>query len=129
MYYSTSNYPAMPQVQPYCLPVWGPPLYRTYPPVDISIFQGSIHSFHRLMEQGSILLTHLADPSFSRRIMAAAQQGKQAEVDTLMKSIGLKVPISTRYTPSGVEFTLSAQTAAASPNDCCSLSISLKWGR
>ncbi|WP_462408663.1 hypothetical protein [Neobacillus sp. Marseille-QA0830] len=129
MYYTPFHYPATPSVPTYGASVWSWPAYRTYPPVDTALFQSSIKSFHRLMEQGSILLSRLSNPQFARRLMNAAQQGKQAEVNTLMKSIGLTVPVSTQYTPSGVNFILSTQTGPSTQQDCCSLAISLKWGR
>ncbi|WP_052352869.1 hypothetical protein [Neobacillus dielmonensis] len=128
MYYSPFHYPEMAPVPPYGHSVFGWPAYRTYPPADISLFQSSIQSFHQLMEQGSLLLSRLANPQFARRLMNAAQQGKQNEVNQLMKSIGLHVPVLTKYTPSGVNFILTTKTGPGSPNDCCSLTISLKWG-
>lgn len=76
------------------------------------------------MEQGNILLHRLSNTSFAAKIMKAAQQGKQEEVNQLVKSLGLKVPVTTHYTPSGVIFTLSTTT----PFNCCTLTYSMKWG-
>jgi hypothetical protein len=81
------------------------------------------------MEKGSILLDRLADVGFARKMMSAAQQGKQVEVDQLIHSIGLKVPVHTKYTPSGVQFELSTNPETGSLFSCCTLSVSLKWGR
>ncbi|MDQ6595900.1 hypothetical protein [Bacillus salipaludis] len=80
------------------------------------------------MEQGSILLDRLGDPGFARKMMTVAQQGKKAEVDQLIHSIGLKVPVITKFTPSGVIFELSTQATQQAPMSCCTLSVSMKWG-
>lgn len=98
------------------------PRLRVFPIVNTKVFSSSVHSFRFLMAQGSILLDKLAESSFETKIMNAAQQGKQSYVDNLIKSIGLKVPVTTQYSPSGVTFILHSQT------NCCSLSASMKWG-
>ena len=102
---------------------------RTYPPVDTKIFSESIKSFRLLMEQGSILLDRLGNHPFSHKIMSAAQQGNQAEVNRLIHSLGLKVPVKTSYTPTGVNFELTTQTNPAAPVSCCTLTINMKWGQ
>lgn len=81
------------------------------------------------MDQGSILLDRLGDEGFDIQIMKAAQQGKKAEVDTLIKSIGLKVPVTTKYTPTGVTFELSSLADQHNPFSCCTLTVHMKWGR
>lgn len=98
----------------------------TYPTIDTKIFSHSVKSFHPLMEQGKILLEKLSDPAFARKIMEAAQQGKKSQVEHLVKLIGLKIPITTHYTPSDVIFTLHMQPDPHT--SCCALSIALKWG-
>jgi hypothetical protein len=105
------------------------PFPRTYPPVDIKSFQSSVQSFRLLMQEGSRLLGKLAETKFEKLIMTAAQQGKQAEVDNLIKSIGLKVPVTTTYTPTGVRFTLHSPPAQDGFGSCCSLTIFLGWGQ
>jgi hypothetical protein len=104
------------------------PFPRTYPPVDVKIFSHSVKSFRLLMEQGSILLDRLEDNLFAKKIMSAAQQGKKAEVDHLIKSIGLKVPVITKFTPSGVIYELSTHPNQSTPVSCCTLTVSMKWG-
>lgn len=81
------------------------------------------------MAQGSILLDRLGDVQFARKIMSAAQQGKQVEVDQLIKTIGLKVPVITKFTPTGVNFTLATHPAQLVSLNCCTLSITMKWGQ
>lgn len=119
-----SSYPSPPAI----LPAY-PFLRFAYPAVDIKTFEHSIKAYPALMKQGSLLLGHLSKPSFARRLMIAAQQGKQAEVEKLIKMIGLKVPVVIHYTPEDVIFTLHSTANQYSPMDCCKLSISLKWGQ
>jgi hypothetical protein len=102
--------------------------YRQYPPVNIEIFSKSIKSFRLLMEQGSILLDRLGDADFDQKIMEAAQQGNKAEVDRLIQSIGLKVPVNTKFSPTGVTFELTANPDPNNPANCCTLSVNMKWG-
>ncbi|WP_435559971.1 hypothetical protein [Neobacillus sp. LXY-4] len=104
------------------------PYPRTYPPVDTKTFSSSVQKFRILMEQGSILLAKLGEASFETKMMTAAQQGKQAEVEKLIKSIGLRVPVTTQYTPSAIKFTLQTPPEPNNFNSCCSLTVSLKWG-
>lgn len=80
------------------------------------------------MDQGSILLDRLGDPDFDVKLMSAAQKGNKAEVDILIKSIGLRVPVETKYTPTGVTFELATKPEPGSPMSCCTLSVHLKWG-
>ncbi|MCM3765118.1 hypothetical protein [Neobacillus niacini] len=129
MYY-TPHYPVLPPSQFYPVYTIGPYVPpRAYPPVDIKIFESSVKSFRLLMAQGSLLLDRLGDISFARRIMTAAQQGNNAEVDRLIKTTGLKIPVITQFTPTGVNFILGTQTTQAHPNNCCTLTINMKWGQ
>ncbi|WP_286230952.1 hypothetical protein [Neobacillus mesonae] len=129
VYYHSYHYPAYHYFPSYPtnMMTFHPP--RTYPPVDTKIFSHSIQSFKLLMQQGSILLDRLGNLQFSKKVMDAAQQGKQDEVNRLIKSIGLKVPVKTTFNPSGVQFELSTNSSPSSPNDCCTLNINMKWGQ
>jgi hypothetical protein len=130
MYYNPFHYqvpPSSPVYPIYPIGPYVPP--RSYPPVDIKIFESSVKSFQLLMAQGSLLLNRLGDVSFAKNIMSAAQQGNNAEVDRLIKSIGLKIPVITKFTPSGVIFVLSTQTTQAHPSNCCTLTLNMKWGQ
>ncbi|WP_223282836.1 hypothetical protein [Neobacillus kokaensis] len=128
MYYNYYHYPANPYMPPFSASMMNYQPPRSYPPVDTKIFSHSIQSFKILMQQGSILLDRLAELQFSKKVMNAAQQGKQAEVDQLIKSIGLKVPVKTTFSPSGVIFELSTNSGTTSPFNCCTLNINMKWG-
>jgi hypothetical protein len=128
MYYYPYQYPIHPP-----MPVYPPqrmfqPVPRSYPPVDVKIFEGSVKSFRLLMDQGSILLDRLGDLVFARKMMSAAQQGKKADVDHLISTVGLKVPVITTFTPSGVIFELTTQPNQSNPASCCTLKVSMKWG-
>ncbi|WP_307410411.1 hypothetical protein [Neobacillus ginsengisoli] len=122
-HYPFSSYP--PPAHGYVI---NQPFLRTYPPADVKIFSHSVKSFRFLMEQGSRLLDRLEDERFAKKIMSAAQQGKKAEVDHLIKSIGLKAFIITRFTPTGVIYELSTHPNSSSPVSCCTLTVSMKWG-
>lgn len=117
------QYPCQPYFNPYNS------FHRTYPPVDTQIFSASVQNIRLLMEQGRHLLDKLAESAFETKIMTAAQQGKHQEVDQLIQSIGLKIPIETKYTPSGVNFILRTPSTTNDPFNCCSLTIGMKWGR
>lgn len=128
MYYYPYQYPIHPPMPVYPPQMMSQPIPRSYPPVDVKIFEASVKSFRLLMAQGSILLDRLGDHGFARKIMSAAQQGKKAEVDQLIRTIGLKVPVVTKFSPTGVNFELIAQTDPNKPISCCTLTVHLKWG-
>ena len=128
MYHNPFHYSVVPH-----MPVY--PIYtvnylspRSYPPVNTKIFEESVKTYRLLMEQGSILLDRLGNAPFAGKVMAAAQQGKNAEVDRLIKTIGLKVPVIVKFTPTGVTFTLSTHGTQHDPINCCTLTIAMKWG-
>ncbi len=128
MYYNPFHNPAIPPMPPYPAYAINYQLARMYPPVDIKTFEGSVKTFRLLMEQGSILLDRLGNLDFSKKLMSAAQQGKHAEVDSLIKSIGLRVSVVTKFTPTGVNFTLMTPGTQSQPVNCCTLTVALKWG-
>lgn len=102
---------------------------RQYPPVDTTMLSQSIKEFKILMNQGEILLNRLSDTAYAKKLMEAAQHGNQSEVDRLIDSIsGLHVPVQTNYTPSGTIFKLQSPAIAEGAN-CCTLDITLKWGK
>jgi hypothetical protein len=126
MYYSHIHYPAF-QHMP-IPPIHHPLPYRIqYPPVNIALFSSSVQTFQTLLGQGSILLDRLGNPVFAHKIMESAQQGKQIEVDQLIQAIGLKVTVKTNFTPTGIIFTLQPPVHD-SARECCTLTISLRWG-
>lgn len=125
MYCPVGFYPLYPFYNIYSLPQT---YYRfSYPAVNTKIFSQSVKSFSILMQQGSVLLSRLANPPFARKLMEAAQQGKKAQVEQLINTIGLKVPITTHYTPAGISLTLHSK--ASQLENCCSLTFVIKWGQ
>lgn len=128
MYYNPYYYPAYPTITHFPVLPMNYQIPRTYPSVNTQIFSQSIKSFRLLMAQGSILLDRLSNVQFARQLMTAAQKGNQGEVDRLIKSLGLKVPVITKYTPSGVNFELVTPTSPNNPTNCCTLTINMKWG-
>ncbi|PAE41306.1 hypothetical protein CHI06_13395 [Bacillus sp. 7884-1] len=128
MYYYHYPYPPYPQPPAYPGYYLYPPVTRQYPQVDVNIFTKSIKSYRLLMDQGSILLDRLGDEDFDVKLMTFAQQGNKTEVDKLIKTIGLKVPVETKYTPTGITFELTAHPDPSSPMSCCTLSVHMRWG-
>jgi hypothetical protein len=122
-------YPLHPQQPPYPGYQYYYPINRQYPQVDVNVFTKSIKAYRLLMDQGSILLDRLGSGDFDVKLMTAAQQGNQTEVDRLIKTIGLKVPVRTKYTPTGVTFELTTQPDPSSYMSCCTLTVQLKWGK
>jgi hypothetical protein len=99
-----------------------------YPTVDTKIFSKSVKAFSPLMQQGNRLLSHLNNPSFAHKLMDAAQNGRRAQVEALVKSIGLTAPVTTHYSPTGIIFTLHSRETQDPFENCCSLSFAIKWG-
>jgi hypothetical protein len=99
-----------------------------YPAVDTKIFSKSVKAFSPLMQQGNRLLSHLNNPSFAHKLMDAAQHGRRAQVEALVKSIGLTAPVTTHYSPTGIIFTLHSRETPDPFENCCSLSFAIKWG-
>ena len=128
MYYYHYPYPPHPQQPVYPTYTYYHPIPRQYPQVDVNVFTKSIKTYRLLMDQGSILLDRLGDSDFDVKLMSAAQKGNNSEVDRLIKSIGLKVPVTTKYTPTGVTFELKAHTDPHVPMNCCTLKVQLQWG-
>lgn len=99
---------------------------RDFPPVDTKILEHSVTSFQQLMEDASLVLKKLAEPSIANQIMTAAQTGNQKEVERIIHSFGCKSVVKTSYSPSSVQFTIDPHVQGM---PCCNLSMSLKWGK
>ena len=98
---------------------------RQYPDVDVETFEHSVTAFQKIADESSEILEKFADREFARRLMAAAQEGNQHEVDRLIKTIGIETAVTTQYTPSGILLTIHAD---AQGTQCCTLTMYLKWG-
>jgi hypothetical protein len=106
-------------------PVPYPYDFRQYPEVDDTIFHQSVEAFQTITKEASVILTRLSNRDFAHKLMSAAQKGNQQEVDRLMKTIGIHTPITTTYTPSGLELKIHADVQGS---PCCTLTMFLKWG-
>lgn len=101
------------------------PVNRQYPPVDISTFEKSVEAFQKTtFADARTILNKLSEREFAYKLMSLAQQGKQQEVDRLIKTIGTTAPVTTQYTPDGVRLTIHAQAQGV---HCCTLSMFLRW--
>jgi|SRR5690625_1869833 len=130
MYYNLYHHPTCRRMQNYQGRFYNhfSPI-RQYPPTDPSILSQSVKEFQTLMQQGVLLLNRLADTTYAKKLMEAAQQGDQSEVDRLIHTIdGLFVPVNINYSPSGAIFILQSP-AVSEGGECCTLNISLKWGQ
>ncbi|MEH7503984.1 hypothetical protein V7152_18550 [Neobacillus drentensis] len=128
MYYYPYQYPIYPPLPAYPTHIMPQPYPRSYPPVDVKTFEDSVKSFRFLMDQARILLDRLKDIEFAKKMLSAAQQGKKADVDHLISTIGLKVLVVTKFTPTGVNFELISKTDPQHPVSCCTLNVAMKWG-
>lgn len=115
--------------QPQSLYYYSPPyIYRTqqYPPIDESIFIQSVAAFQKITREASTILNRLSNRSFAHQLMTAAQKGNQQEVDRLMKTIRVDSPVATTFTPTGIEIRIRG--SAPGSQQCCTLTMNLKWG-
>ena len=105
------------------------PHYRQnqYPPVDIGYFQQSLTAYQTLLQDGSVIMNSLSSsPEMMKNLMEAAQEGKDEEVDSIIKATGVTSIVDTSFTPDSVTFTLYADAEEFSK--CCTLKMNLKWG-
>lgn len=128
MYYNQDyQHYHIPYPQLYFYPTFQIPYpYRQYPEVDDTTFHQSIEKFQKIAKDASVILNKLSNHEFAHQLMVAAQRGNQQEVNRLMNSIGISSPITTKYTPTGLELTIKDN---AQGSQCCTLSMYLKWGR
>jgi len=105
-----------------------PPTYshRQYPEVDDTTFLQSIETFQKISKDASVILNRLSKREFADQLMRAAQQGNKQEVNRLMNSIGISSPITTKYTPTGLELTIRSNVQGS---QCCTLTMYLQWGK
>ena len=109
--------------QPYYQPVYWQP--RQMQPVDSSVLYQSANQPKKLMKDASMVLDKLAQSKeFDTKLMAEAQASHSAEVEKLIRSIGVTSDVAVRYTPDGLRIQFSS---AIDGYDCCKLTISLRW--
>ncbi|CAM5223391.1 hypothetical protein UACE39S_00647 [Ureibacillus acetophenoni] len=96
-----------------------------YPPVDETLISQSANETRKLMADASLVLERFASSKdFDRRLMELAQQSRQAEVEQLIKSIGVKSDVKVKFNPDGLSLEFSSKLAHTK---CCQLEINLRW--
>jgi len=129
MYWRNRHYFTQAQISPTAFPHQFQTARQEYPPVDTSILTQSVEQYRILIQQSELLLDNLASQEFARILMEHAQTGNQAAVDQLISSVdGLFLSIHSSYTPTGVTFNLQSPAVNEGAN-CCTLAITLTWGR
>lgn len=99
------------------------PINRNFPAVNPNLFMESAKEMEDLMHNASTLLSKMAqDRQFSIRLMTAAQASKQAEVEAMLKSTGIKNVPEVSYTPSGLWLVF-----ASAEGSNANLSLRLRW--
>ncbi|MEQ6390906.1 hypothetical protein RZN22_16585 [Bacillaceae bacterium S4-13-58] len=114
-----------------------PPVYNSYsmngiysyrpqfPEVDPTLFNESAIEMQKLLKDASVILDRLAQSkSFAQKVMSAAQESQQKEVERLIESTGVKSKVKTTFNPDGIHLLLSSSVEAG---ECCKLSILLRW--
>lgn len=97
-----------------------------YPAVDPTTFSHSVLAFQKITTEAGIVLKKLGEPAFALKLMSAAQEGNHKEVDRLMKSTGVRTPVTASFTPTGILVTIHGD---AQGSQCCTMTMFLKWGR
>ncbi|MBB6445148.1 hypothetical protein [Bacillus benzoevorans] len=112
-------------LQSYYQPVYWQWQPRPMQPVDGSVLSQSANQTKKLMKDASKVLDKLAQSKeFNAKLMAEAQASHKAEVEKLIRSIGVTSDLAVRYTPDGLRIQFSS---AIEGYDCCKLTISLRW--
>ncbi|MBM7647376.1 hypothetical protein JOC78_000297 [Bacillus ectoiniformans] len=110
----------------YSHPIYFTPVAsRQFPKVDASLFNQSAIEMENLMKDAQLLIKKLAaSKDLDQKIMSAAQQSNNKEVDRLIQSTGIQSTVETSFTPDGLHLNFIGKTNGY---DCCHLTIALKW--
>ncbi|MNQ96453.1 hypothetical protein D3C85_1120590 [compost metagenome] len=114
------QYPAHPY---HYAPYWA--WDRDYPHVNTNTLSASAASSEHLLKDASLLVKKLTDPNVAKQIMTNAQSGNKKEVDRIVHAFGYESAIETTYSPSAVQFIVGPPLTG---NQCCRLTLMLKWG-
>ncbi len=104
--------------------MYNPNRFRSYPDIDLTIFDQSIQQSKILANESLIILKEFSNKIFAYQVMLAAQNGNQQEVDRLLNSLGISSMISTKYTPTGISIELYPKSNESS---YCFMNLYLKW--
>jgi len=81
----------------------------------------SARALRPALSEAGILANRIATSrDFSRRIMDAAQKSQSETVKNLIVSAGIRKDVRVAYNPDGIIIDLMEQ-------DCCKISLTLKW--
>lgn len=98
---------------------------RQYPEVNTTLFKQSATKAITLMSDVNIVMKKIeTSDAFSKDLMSAAQESKQAEVEKLIKSTGIKKSPKITYNPDGI--TLNFQDFVGE-KECCHIILQLRW--
>jgi hypothetical protein len=99
--------------------------FRQYPEVNTRLFKQSAAKAITLMEDVNIVMRRITvSDDFSNKLMTAAQQSNQAEVDRLIQSAGIKIKPKITYNPDGI--TMNFQDFVGE-KECCHIILQLRW--
>lgn len=97
----------------------------SFPPVNPGHLNDSANESRKLMVEASKLLDRLAtSKDFATALMEAAQRSETAEVERLIRSIGITSRVDVKYNPDGLHVEFKAEVGGV---ECCRLVIALRW--
>ena len=121
--YQPVEQPHSPPAQPHSMQQ--PKSRPSFPAVNPGNLYASAKESRKLMAEASILLDRLAtSKEFDAKLMNAAQRSDTAEVNRLIRSIGLTSRVNAEYNPEGLRLGLTSEVAGV---ECCQLSIAMRW--
>lgn len=101
------------------------PDFRPYPEVNTVLFKASAAKAITLMGEANLVMKKITSTSsFSNDLMSAAQQSKQAEVEKLVESAGIKKKPKITYNPDGITMTFQDFVGE---KECCHIILQLRW--
>ncbi|CAM3777413.1 hypothetical protein [Mesobacillus zeae] len=101
------------------------PVWRAFPPVNTAQFRQSAGVSLALFQDARKIMEKIsASPSFSSRIMSAAQESKHSAVEGLILSTGVRNKPSLSFNPDG--FTIHF-TGRKNNRPSAELTIQLRW--
>ncbi|NCU18397.1 hypothetical protein [Pallidibacillus pasinlerensis] len=98
---------------------------QNFPPVDTAGFEKSARQFQALTKEVTLFINHIiSSTEFAYAVMDAAQKSDQAKVEQLIKSTGISIKYTVRFTPSAIQIEFNNSTEEIS---CCSMLVGLRW--
>ena len=122
----------LPQINDSLFPITYEHFYRTAisdnnrpsPNVNPDLFIKSAKFSQTLLEDAKKVVDTLAQSeSFSKRVMAAAQESNKARVTAMIQQTGVQTVPDILYTPDGIRLDFHPKTG----EDLCHVIVSLKW--